>query len=305
MLVILIALAIRGGGGMLQNKLNSKEDQHIPFSDGTDIIINAKEAAVTLLTDTDEEDLVVTYKGGDKAAFSHNDKQVSITVGKHSVWGGRNGSLYVSIPSKRTIGSLTIKTESGAIELPALSLQGDFEASSTSGRINLANITAGGHIRLSTTSGTINAANLADGEKAEIESVSGRISLDSYQGKDMTDPDHLPAEVSVWFSNANDHSIEGLIEPQKKVASVQFHPEASPGPHENWKKCCASLGAIRSRLGKELFLIPPHTYEFCWIIDFPLFEYNDEEGHWEAAHHMFSMRVVRRWRDSPCRVSDR
>jgi len=59
--------------------------------------------------------------------------------------------------------------------------------------------------------------------------------------------------------------------------------------HENWKKCCASLGAIRSRLGKELFLIPPHTYEFCWIIDFPLFEYNDEEGHWEAAHHMFSM----------------
>jgi len=105
MLVILIALAIRGGGGMLQNKLNSKEDQHIPFSDGTDIIINAKEAAVTLLTDTDEEDLVVTYKGGDKAAFSHNDKQVSITVGKHSVWGGRNGSLYVSIPSKRTIGS--------------------------------------------------------------------------------------------------------------------------------------------------------------------------------------------------------
>lgn len=58
--------------------------------------------------------------------------------------------------------------------------------------------------------------------------------------------------------------------------------------HENWKKCCASAGAIRSKLGKDLGLIRP-GFEFCWIVDFPLFEYNEDEGHWEAAHHMFSM----------------
>ncbi len=58
--------------------------------------------------------------------------------------------------------------------------------------------------------------------------------------------------------------------------------------HENWKKCCASAGAIRSKLGKDLGIIKP-GFEFCWIVDFPLFEYNEDEGHWEAAHHMFSM----------------
>lgn len=58
--------------------------------------------------------------------------------------------------------------------------------------------------------------------------------------------------------------------------------------HENWKKCCNSLGAVRNRLGADLELAGD-GYAFCWIIDFPLFEYNEEEGHWEAAHHMFSM----------------
>lgn len=58
--------------------------------------------------------------------------------------------------------------------------------------------------------------------------------------------------------------------------------------HQDWKKCCNSLGAVRSRLGSDLGLIGK-GYEFCWIIDFPLFEYNEEEEHWEAAHHMFSM----------------
>lgn len=58
--------------------------------------------------------------------------------------------------------------------------------------------------------------------------------------------------------------------------------------HQDWKKCCNSLGAVRNRLGADLGLIQP-GFAFCWIIDFPLFEYNEEEGHWEAAHHMFSM----------------
>ncbi len=60
---------------------------------------------------------------------------------------------------------------------------------------------------------------------------------------------------------------------------------------KDWKKCCTSMGAVRSRLGADLGLIKP-GFEFCWIIDFPLFEYNEDEGHWEAAHHMFSMPQV-------------
>ncbi|MDX9935237.1 MAG: amino acid--tRNA ligase-related protein, partial [Sphaerochaetaceae bacterium] len=57
----------------------------------------------------------------------------------------------------------------------------------------------------------------------------------------------------------------------------------------SWKKCCNSLGAVRAKLARDLNLIPKGTFEFCWIIDFPLFEFNEDAGHWEAAHHMFSM----------------
>ena len=56
----------------------------------------------------------------------------------------------------------------------------------------------------------------------------------------------------------------------------------------NWKKCLTSLGSVRNKLGEDLKL-KKDTFAFCWIIDFPLFEYNEDEGHWEAAHHMFSM----------------
>lgn len=48
----------------------------------------------------------------------------------------------------------------------------------------------------------------------------------------MSDPDSLPEGVHIWFENANDHSIEGLYDTQKGVRSVQFHPEACPGPRD-------------------------------------------------------------------------
>jgi carbamoyl-phosphate synthase small subunit len=44
--------------------------------------------------------------------------------------------------------------------------------------------------------------------------------------------DHLPKDWHVWFRNANDDSIEGLRHASGKFFSVQFHPEATPGPED-------------------------------------------------------------------------
>ena len=49
-----------------------------------------------------------------------------------------------------------------------------------------------------------------------------------------------------------------------------------------------SLGSVRTKLGADLGLCDPSQFRFAWIIDFPLFEFNEEEGRWEAAHHLFS-----------------
>ncbi len=58
---------------------------------------------------------------------------------------------------------------------------------------------------------------------------------------------------------------------------------------DTWKTATTALGAVRSRLGKDLNLTTPGTFHFAWIVDFPLFEYNEDDQKWEAAHHMFTM----------------
>ena len=52
-----------------------------------------------------------------------------------------------------------------------------------------------------------------------------------------------------------------------------------------------ALGALRLKLGKELNLIDESLFNFLWVIDWPLLEYDAEEGRFYAAHHPFTMPV--------------
>jgi len=49
-----------------------------------------------------------------------------------------------------------------------------------------------------------------------------------------------------------------------------------------------ALGAVRSKLGRDLDLCDPKRFEFVWIVDFPLFEFNEDRNQWQPTHHMFS-----------------
>lgn len=53
----------------------------------------------------------------------------------------------------------------------------------------------------------------------------------------------------------------------------------------------AALGALRLKLGKELGLIDEAKLAFLWVTDWPLLEYDEEEGRYYAAHHPFTMPV--------------
>ena len=57
----------------------------------------------------------------------------------------------------------------------------------------------------------------------------------------------------------------------------------------NGKTACTALGAVRSKIGRDSGFCDPKKFSFVWVVDFPLFEWNEDENKWEAAHHMFSM----------------
>ncbi|MFZ8764276.1 aspartate--tRNA ligase [Enterococcus diestrammenae] len=58
---------------------------------------------------------------------------------------------------------------------------------------------------------------------------------------------------------------------------------------DNYAVVSAALGAVRSKLGKELGLIDESKFNYLWITDWPQFEYSEEEGRYVSAHHPFTM----------------
>lgn len=51
---------------------------------------------------------------------------------------------------------------------------------------------------------------------------------------------------------------------------------------------CQALGELRLRLGRELKLFEPGTLRFLWVVDFPMFEWNEEEQRCDPLHHPFT-----------------
>ncbi|NBF38971.1 MAG: aspartate--tRNA ligase, partial [Spirochaetes bacterium] len=65
------------------------------------------------------------------------------------------------------------------------------------------------------------------------------------------------------------------------AAGIAAELEAKPGDlllfvADGWKTACTALGAVRTRLGQIRGLADPEEFSFAWIVDFPLFEWNDE-----------------------------
>ena len=54
------------------------------------------------------------------------------------------------------------------------------------------------------------------------------------------------------------------------------------------RKVQVQLGTLRIELGNRLGLRNPKVFAPLWVVDFPLFEWNDEENRWNAVHHPFT-----------------
>jgi carbamoyl-phosphate synthase small subunit len=60
----------------------------------------------------------------------------------------------------------------------------------------------------------------------------GRISITSQNHGFAVDPDSLPSDIEVTHINLNDNTVEGMRHKTLPIFSVQYHPEAAPGPND-------------------------------------------------------------------------
>ena len=57
---------------------------------------------------------------------------------------------------------------------------------------------------------------------------------------------------------------------------------------DTWEVSCKALAGLRKRLGAELQLYAPGTMHFSWVVEFPMFDWNEDEQRWDAMHHPFT-----------------
>ena len=57
---------------------------------------------------------------------------------------------------------------------------------------------------------------------------------------------------------------------------------------DTWEVATKAIGELRIKVARDLKLIPEGQWNFVWVIDFPMFEYDEKEERWVALHHMFT-----------------
>jgi aspartyl-tRNA synthetase len=94
------------------------------------------------------------------------------------------------------------------------------------------------------------------------------------------DPDGLNSPITKYFSQqAMDKLLKRM---DAQPGDVLFFIADQP------KTVSVALHGLRLKLGKDLGLIPQGVFNFSWVVDFPLFEWSEEEGRWAACHHPFT-----------------
>jgi carbamoyl-phosphate synthase small subunit len=71
------------------------------------------------------------------------------------------------------------------------------------------------------------------GNQPVKDQTTGQVEISSHNHGYSVDGTSLPSSAQVTHTNLNDKTVEGLAVPSAKAFSVQYHPEACPGPHDS------------------------------------------------------------------------
>ncbi len=91
---------------------------------------------------------------------------------------------------------------------------------------------------------------------------------------------NLKSPIVKYFK---EHELKAILEfSDAKVGDIIFFAA------DKFKVACESLGHVRLAVAAKLGLMDPNLFAFCWVVDFPMFEINEETGKLDAVHHPFT-----------------
>lgn len=104
------------------------------------------------------------------------------------------------------------------------------------------------------------------------------------------------AKGLAWFRVEADGTLSSTIAKNfsaELLKEFAVRMDAKPGDlllfvADQWKATCKALHALRTKLGVEMKLYDPKAMHFSWVVEFPMFDYDDEEKRWVAMHHPFT-----------------
>lgn len=134
----------------------------------------------------------------------------------------------------------------------------------------------------------------------QVKAINAEGASDQYSRKKIDEmADYLKrfgAKGLAWLK-VTDEGLTGPIAKffnEDKQDEIMAKMNAKPGDllffvADKPSVVAASLDALRRRLGKELDLIDPNQFNFLWVVDWPLLEYDEDQGRYTAIHHPFTM----------------
>ncbi len=104
------------------------------------------------------------------------------------------------------------------------------------------------------------------------------------------------AKGLAWFRVEPDGKLWSPISKNftdEQLAAWGKRMQAAPGDvlffvADTWEVSCKALHNLRKRVGADLKLYDPASYNFSWIVEFPMFAYDAEEKSWASMHHPFT-----------------
>lgn len=104
------------------------------------------------------------------------------------------------------------------------------------------------------------------------------------------------AKGLAWFRCEEDGTLFSPIAKNftpEHLDEIKTKLDAEPGDlllfiADSWEVSCKSLYALRKRMGVELELYDPRELHFSWVVEFPMFDHDEEAGRYVAMHHPFT-----------------